>query len=431
MEELVSCDPPYYRLRLASLPVIYDALRLLKLEAGSFRKVAAFVLHIVKARGQSPSPFLFETLIHVMVDTRCSAAALGTLLREMDELAVNKSSGLCEGALAVLAVHPDYTIRNDVIKYMKDAWLQPTQEGEENILLGQLRDGQYELAFDKLEALVEKGQTLSPFVYDIFIFAFAQLGFLDEAVKTAHFKLRDPRMTIPWNLWYYLLDTCSTSLHYPGVKYLWTRMVETQRLNPSDGMLNNVLNTAARHHDIDLATRVMQLMTERGARLQGHHFEALADCYVGREDIANVFQVLCIMAKAGVSVTEGSTRSIYNLLKMNPALADEAVETLIQLSQDNEVPTGALDVVIEAMVEAGRSDEALDLYRHARTVTKVGPGLRTVQLLLRDGSRPDIREFLEADQPGLIQRHDESLGEGVADDLDGRFAGGTGRAQSN
>jgi pentatricopeptide repeat protein len=412
---LLECEPPYRELANAPVPIIYDALRKLRNSKDSFRRVAAFVGHLVRER-EAPSLFLYEILVHVMVDTRCSARALLKLIAEMEEIGITKSPALYQSALAVLAIHPDYILRNGILKAMNVSWATTTQEGEQYVLLGMLRDGQYELAFEKLEQMAEQNAKIAPWVYDIFIFAFCQLRFLDEAIKIVHQKLRDPTADIPMNLWYHLLDVCSSAYHYEGTKYLWRRLVNLKKVNPTDGMVLNVLNIAARYHDTTLATSAVQVLTERGTKLHPHHFEALIECYAGRKEVDKALQVLCVMTKAGMRPTMGSTRPIYQCLKRNPQLLNAAVDTLLYLRREYEVPIGAVDVLIEATVETGTLDAALDIYRYIRGLCSEGPGLKTMYLLLKDFTRLDIARFLAEEHPALALKANQSVYEIVIHD---------------
>jgi hypothetical protein len=285
---------------------------------------------------------------------------------------------------------------------MKHAWTDGQAEALHHEALGLLRDGQYELAFDKLELIAEQDTNVPGWVYDIFTFVFGQLGFLDEAVKISNYRLRRESGDLSPNLWYYLLDTCSRAYHLEGTKYVWDRMVATERLNPSDGMTLQVLNTAARWKDTLLATGAIQLLTDRGAKIGEHHFEALIECYAGNQDIENALRVLCIMVKSGLNTDEHTTRSLFQCLRNQPELADLAIQTLQELREEYFVPISAVNVVIEALAASGSLASALDVYRAIPSICSERANRSTFQLLLEQCDQPEVADSLAADNPRLV-----------------------------
>src|SRR5438552_17341733 len=98
-------------------------------------------------------------------------------------------------------------------------------------------------------------------------------------------------------------------LQYDGTKYAWKKRVETNFINPSDGICLNVLNTAARHGDFDLATEVFRVLGNRSVRFEMHHYEALLEAYTASGDIRSALMVLCVMEGAGIEPSEASTRT--------------------------------------------------------------------------------------------------------------------------
>ncbi|OLN97362.1 hypothetical protein CCHL11_01057 [Colletotrichum chlorophyti] len=396
---------PDEQLRSAPLPAIYDALRVLQGQPKSFNKVATIITHLVNSRNVELSPILYEHLVAAMADVRGSAEMLAQLFGEMKQLSIKPTAAICHAALAALAVHPDYLIRNEVLAAMKQSWTEIDNEGESHIALGLLRDGQFELALDALETLIDK-QTVKPWVYDIFISVFAQRGFVDEAVKLAHSKVHASDRDTHSALWFMLLDTCSGFYHYEGTRYIWGRMLDAQKEQLSDGVLLNVINTAARQHDFELATSAARLTTQRGGKLFAHHYEVLIECYGGIGDIASAFRVLCIMFKAISVAPYASTRTIYQWIKKRPESLNSALEALVDLVRDYKVPVAALNVLIEAAVETHGYAKALDIYQNAHKYTEASPNHVTIRYLLQACEETDSLMALVADNPELAMKGD-------------------------
>jgi hypothetical protein len=96
---------------------------------------------------------------------------------------------------------------------MKDRWYNLTNDGWHYVAVGLLRDRQYEIALDKLEQMRREGIRVHPWLYDIFIYLFCEAGELNEALKILMYRVDHGDMDISANVWYHMLDACSTDYH--------------------------------------------------------------------------------------------------------------------------------------------------------------------------------------------------------------------------
>ena len=398
----------------ATTPDIYDALHEMKTRPTKVREIAAFVQYLVKERGEPPSTALYEYLLLAHSHQHGSMDTVAELLKEMRTTQAQWSLLVYHNLLRVLAVHPNYLERNSVIREMRERWLDITPEGHQDIAIGLLRDGQYELALEKIDEMIHHGIHIYPWVSDIFIYVFGQAGFVEEALRIVHHRLHSASDSISLNVWYFLLDVCSKQLHLDGTRYVWNRAVQLRAINPSDGMAINVLNTATRHSDSRLATQVIQYLTSRGTKLGIHHFEALIECYSLANDVKNALQTLCIMAKAGLRPDAGSTRSIYLCLKTQD-LVDQAIKVLSDLRVGNNVPLAAFNVVLEAALHRGDFDKALALYRQVQEICHTGPSLTTYKHLLGKCEEPEVVQFLLSEMDDFKVKRDSEVDVRVAE----------------
>ncbi|KAK1993239.1 pentatricopeptide repeat domain-containing protein [Colletotrichum falcatum] len=402
-----SAPDPNEQLRAAPLPAIYEALQVLQGQPNTFQKVSTFITHLVQSRNVELDFKLYEHLIVATADVQGSAAMLAQLFAEMKQLQLKPTTSTCHAALAALAVHPDYLLRNEVLAAMKQSWTEVSVQGQSHNALGLLRDGQFEMALDALEAMIDKHIPVPSWVYDIFIFVFAQHGFVDEAIKLAHSKVHSGSET-DLAVWYILLDACAWAHHYEGTKYIWGRLLETDREHLSDGTLLNIINTATRQCDYDLVTSAARLITQRGGKLFPHHYEALIECYGGAGDVASALRVLCIMFKAISVAPYASTRSIYRLIKKDPEMIDTALKALTELVRSYKVPIAALNVLIEVAVDAHGYEKALDIYRNAHRYTEATPNHVTIRYLLQACDDMDSLKALVAENPELALKGDRN-----------------------
>ncbi|KAK2771080.1 pentatricopeptide repeat protein [Colletotrichum kahawae] len=402
---------PMEALRAAPEAAVYEALEVLRGQPKSFEKVATIITHLVTDRNAELSPALYEHLVVAMADVQGSAAMLAQLFAEMRELHLAPSPAIHHAALAALAVHPDYIVRNEVLAAMKQSWTEVNPEGDGHLALGLLRDGQFELALDRLESMIDNHVPVQPWVYDIFIFMFAQRGFVEEAVRLAHSKAHSAAGApeSPLSMWHMLLDVCSQAYHYEGTRYIWGRLYEADRYNLPEGVLLNIINTAARHHDFELVTNANKLIAQRGGKLQAHHYEPLIDCYGGVGDLEGALRVMCIMFNAISVAPYASARSIYEWIKKSPESLDSALEALAALKKEYKIPIAALNVLVEVAVETHGYAKALEIYKNAPIYTEAPPNHVTVRYLLQACEDAEARRVLVAENPELALKGDRQV----------------------
>jgi hypothetical protein len=417
-------------LQNAPTPVIYETLRLLQGKIGSRNRLRAFVKYLVAQRDQKPNGFLYEALIASNCDPAGSAREVRDILGEMTRLGIEPTASLYRVALKALANHPDYLLRNRILSEMKGKWMDPGVEGRCSVALGLLREGQTEMALGKLDEMVEEKLDVPGWVYDVFVVVLAQTGGIDEAIGLLRRRMGMDGLgaaKISRNIWYLLLDEASRGYHYEGTRLVWDQMVASNTIIPSDGICLNILNTASRYSDPQLATDVIKLLSSRNVKLGIHHYEALVDCYANRDDVENALNALCIMANAGLAPENASTRSIYLAFKRVPALVGVASDALLRLREMHVIPLPALNVVIQGLCLIDDHPGALDLYMQVRSLCACRPEAYTYSALIETSDDPKIVQFLVAEMLSFGLQPSRDLNDRVVanflarDDLDSVF----------
>ncbi|KAH8912501.1 hypothetical protein BR93DRAFT_81114 [Coniochaeta sp. PMI_546] len=380
-------------LHRAPTTVIYDALRIMLPQPRRRRHLRALVKYLVDHRSQTPNAFLYEALIASNWEPAGSAEEVRQILDEMRALGVGTTSSLYHAALRALAIHPDYLLRNRIVSEMRERWLDLTPEGRHSIALGLLRDGQHELALDKLEEMLDSDLPVPSWLHDVFIVVLAQHAHLDEALSLLQRRTQRHHPSPPSpNIWSFLLDECSRHYHYAGTRLAWDTLVPAKLLTPSDGTCLNVLNTASRHSDARLATDVIAHLSSRSVKLGPHHYEALVDSYAHRDDVPNALQALCIMARAGPAPSQASTASLHAAFRRNPTLVPVARDALLRLGETFTVPLAAFNVVLDGLCAYGGGSrgaddddggmDAFELYQQVRHLCGCGPDMYTFKPLM-------------------------------------------------
>jgi pentatricopeptide repeat protein len=393
---------------LDDIPIAHLHARLRQTGVGveEYQRIADLVEYLITERGDKLALIHYHALIRINADSEHgSAEVVETLLKDMKAEGIGADSGLYHAVLQVLAIHPDYLLRNQIMQEMKERWFGLSPEGWHSLVVGLLRDRQFEAAMEKLEQMQSDEIHVQPWLYDIFLHQLCEVGELEEAFRILRWRFDNRRTEISPSMWYYLLDSFSSNLHvsiplsqsklsltsivqYAGTKFVWKARIQTSQLVPSDGICVSALNLAAREGDPGLATSAIRILAARRSALSPFHYEALLTAYTEAQDAKTAFRILTIMAKAGLEPDSSTTRPLFLYLKQNNNLPDKAWQQLKSLHHDGHViPAAAVNVVIEATLHAGSFGQAVDLYKELHTICGSGPNTETFNILLQGATR--------------------------------------------
>ncbi|KAF4636586.1 hypothetical protein G7Y89_g1509 [Cudoniella acicularis] len=372
-----------------STPHLYDELRQIRTQQGAYDSVSELVDYLINIRGEKPALIHYDALIRANCDAeKGSAAVVKGLLREMEEDGIGADAALYHAVLQVLAIHPDYLLRNKIMQDMKERWFGLSPEGWHFLITGLLRDREYEVAMDKLEQMQNDGIRIQPWLYDIFTYKLCEAKELDAAFELLCFRWERDRKEIEPSIWYYLLDAFTSAFHYEGAKYIWKLRVSTSYLNPSDGICSNVLNLAARYADPGLATSAIRILSSRRTALSPFHYEALLGAYVATDDLNTAFRIIGVIDKAGYEPDSGTTRPIFVHLSTSRSLPGKAWKVLKnQFEEGHKIHVAAANVVIEAAITTEQFQEAVNFYMDLHNICKSGPNTETFNILLQGAEK--------------------------------------------
>ncbi|KJZ78051.1 hypothetical protein HIM_02688 [Hirsutella minnesotensis 3608] len=358
-------------------------------------RIIKFIRHLISYREQPLSEYPYESILDALADPQGTADGVRKLLEEMESRGMALSEPICKKALAALVNHPDYVLRQEILDIMKSSWHAIDTDAQHYIVIGMLRDEQYELAYARFTDMIEKRQATLPWVYDIFILVFGKLGFLDELLfllqRRSSLVASDP--VVP-SLLYYALDVCSQAFHRQGTTYAWNAMATKSLIQPADGIVENVLTTAARHGDASLATEALDMLSRR-ARVLPYHYEAVMEAFAIGGNVAGALRILCIMKKNGTSIARDHTVMIRDALRRKPALIDSTETAIRKLVADGEaLPLAAAAVVLEAKAEAHGTEDAMELYHDVKSLCGDVTDAITLQTLLINSQTNAVRRAL-------------------------------------
>ena len=309
--------------------------------------------------------------------------------------------------LQVLAIHPDYLLRQHLLEEVRQRWFSLTKDGWHDVVVGLIKERHLELALDTLDQMQQEDIYVESWLYDLVIYTLCSAEEFDLAVDLMQHRISSGELYISGTLWFHLLDTASRALHHRATLFAYRGRVESSYLNPPAGICINILSTAARHGDVYLATSVLRILGRRsGNPIQLHHYEALLETYMTAKDIRTSFTLLTTMSAAGHPPTEASTRPIFTHLSQSPSLAAIAVSILEDLrEQDRPIPIQAVNVIMEGYIFHRDLASALSTYKTLhRFGDSLSPNTATFNLLFRgcsQAARKDLAMFLASEMVAL------------------------------
>ncbi|RKF75891.1 Pentatricopeptide repeat-containing protein, chloroplastic [Golovinomyces cichoracearum] len=362
----------------------------LNLESGkpaAFYRIYNIVEHLISIRGEKPSSLHYAALIRANASAAWgSAETIKDLLVEMDEICLTKDPRVYHNALHALAIHPDYILRMKVLNDMKKYWFRLSPEGWHYLLVGLLRDRQYEMAMENLEQMLEEGINVKPWLLDIFLYQLCESEEYEEAFAMLKYRWDHARGEIQSEVWHFVMDSFGRGMHLDGLNFIWRHQVQMGYLIPSDGLLSAVLNTAARYADPKLATSAASILSKRSS-VEPYHYEALMEAYAKSNDLSSAFRVLFTMEKAGLNPDSSNTRPLYAYLTSNPKLLVQAWEILRKLHSDGHViHITAVNVILEACIAGLNIELAMIMYKKMNTLS-CRPNTATFNHLLQNLSK--------------------------------------------
>jgi hypothetical protein len=199
---------PGNKLPLARLPtyILYEHLR----DAGAkghFDEVMKLCRMLMKDRGESLNKDMYNAVLHSFVSvTNGTAGKLRKVLTEMgfwadtsdafDGLArIELDARGCECVLEVLAVHPDYLLRTEILDYMKSRWFTLSGRAQNFVVAGMLRERNFEQALETLEGMVSKKTRVEGWLFDEAMWMLLEYGEVEEAFYVLSLKDSTQRST--------------------------------------------------------------------------------------------------------------------------------------------------------------------------------------------------------------------------------------------
>ncbi|CAG8483954.1 8429_t:CDS:2 [Ambispora leptoticha] len=188
------------------------------------------------------------------------------------------------------------------------------------------------------------------------------------------------------------LRCASIHFHLEGILHCWKKIVDDAKMVPDQGICLNIINSAARFGNPDLAKRVIKLLVANRVKIEEQHFAALLASYVVAGDLKRAFNVLELARASGAEPDYVTALPITDLIKTDVEKIDDAYYTLEELhSKGRKVDVSALNAIIRACrfviynKETGLREadihRAVETYNQAEKLD-ITPNVQTFEMLI-------------------------------------------------
>ncbi len=268
-------EPSFYRvIREASVQDIEQKLAGTAHHNPNVNGVQFMLKELIEVRHIQPQARHYEALILAHCEAgHGSAAALYPILAEMEQEKSGIGASTLSAVLKVLSIHPDAHLLSTTLSALASQWITPSIADTAHTILTLTRLNQFELALPHLERLISTSpppnnylQTPIPqFLYSTILYRLASPAVADHtAALHLLYLLNDNYLPISNVCISYLLDSAAEALHLDLVLYIWRSHVDTKYIIPSTGLCRNVLLTAARNGNSELAVKAARVLEVRG-----------------------------------------------------------------------------------------------------------------------------------------------------------------------
>ncbi|KAJ5053126.1 hypothetical protein NUH16_010186 [Penicillium rubens] len=355
----------------------------------NIRHITQILRLLIRDRHVQPNARHYKALILANTDNeRGSPQLVRGLLEEMENNGITADSGTLHGALQVLAVHPDYLLRQEILNKLRDRWLTLSPAGWHFVVAGLLRENQIELALEHVALMERKDISVENWLHSIIVYTLCDHRELDEVYNVMRARV-DQGHNMTHRLWMHVLTEAGKQGHYPMAHYAWRRMVELGYMHPLVEVCDDVLKMAANAGDTDMASSVFRYLRESGIPLERTQYERLVETHVAAGDLPAAFEALCTMHEAQIPLADSSTERILAHMVQSKVDRREAWQILKRLKNAKRaIPIDSVRVIADlcehdAHDDPSVVDDGVGFYKELYTLCPEGADVRVYNALIR------------------------------------------------
>ncbi|KAJ6014063.1 hypothetical protein N7540_008654 [Penicillium herquei] len=318
------------------------------------------------------------------------------LLQEMEDHHITADSGTLHAALKALAIHPDYTIRQDVLHKLRDRWLTLSPPGWHFMVAGLLREHQFELALDQMSMMERKGTQIENWLHSMAVYMLCDFLELDEVYRLMQARVEQGHDMTP-ELWQHVLMMASKHQHHDLTSYIWRRRVDLGYLDPSPEITSHVLTIASDTSDIQLAQAAFRFCDSKKYTLGVKEYRDVLKIHLKSGDFPAAFSLLSTMHEERILIDNTTTKMVVDRMIEKNIDIVEAWKTLKNLKEEKRtIPVKCVRSILEVCEHVVNTDStvainALDFYREMYTLCPEGANVEIYNILLRICRKADRR----------------------------------------
>ncbi|KAL2850607.1 hypothetical protein BJY01DRAFT_245446 [Aspergillus pseudoustus] len=265
-------------------------------------------------------------------------------------------SGALHAALQALAVHPDYMLRQDVLRAMRDRWLPLSTDGWHYVVAGLIREHQFELALDHIANMERKDIVVKGWLHSLLVYYLCECREFGQILELLRTRL-EQGYSVTQELWMHILSSATAARHLRTIRFIWKRVVDLGSLHPEPHLCNRALEIATESGDTKLGRSILLFLSNSGVPLEPWHYEKLCHMHVVSNNVYASLKVLCEMDKAGHTVQSRSVAPIFKHCIARKIRPREVWTHLKDLkSKGQPIPLACARVVIDLYREDAWSD---------------------------------------------------------------------------
>ncbi|KAL5340716.1 hypothetical protein BJX70DRAFT_360189 [Aspergillus crustosus] len=331
--------------------------RLIKMIKQSPKVPSALQLLLLLIRDHKihPTAQHYRWLIQCNVDSSHGSPNLvRRLLEELQDTGILADSATLHAALQVAAVHPDYILRHDLLRTMRDQWLPLSPEGWHSVVAGQIREHQFELALDSIATMGRKDIPVQEWLHSLLIYYLCEFQELDQVLELIKSRLSEGHIMTDV-FWTHVLEAAASRGHYELTSYIWKRVVEPGIYEPDPQFYAQVMGMT--RHEGELTTSVLRSIAQNNIKLEPEHYLKWCEARAANRDLAQALIALCEMQKAGFVVPRSIIKPIMVICREDSSRPREVLHLLKGLKFSGHViPLACARLIIELFEMAAAGD---------------------------------------------------------------------------
>jgi hypothetical protein len=162
--------------------------------------------YLCSERGVKPSRSMFQALLTANISPEGSIGEVIHLLAQMQELEIPLREDEHHTLLRVLAVHPDYVLRMEVLARLEKDWHGFGETGRQYMVAGYLRDLQLEKAVEEIRAMRKESVPVETWVYDLAVSVLSCVWEFEDAIKVMRLRVEEVGPEQASAVWLHMLE---------------------------------------------------------------------------------------------------------------------------------------------------------------------------------------------------------------------------------